>query len=268
MLVVLLAGIAALGFAAFKRGQAPVQTAAAPPVDPAPADVGAGQPDPQQSSAAVPEPPPAGTLPESKPAETPASPPPAPAAPAPVSTSSPSSSAPAGAKPDAATKKAKPPAPKPTEVVTPPPPVTAESATPPATPPAPPAPEVAPVTFKDVKVLVAQGDSMREGDAVLTLAADHLVVHDRSGKAEILSLPYRSIVQAFYSRSKQPKWKGADGKEAEAEVDLGKLSFFRGDRNWLILTTQAEPVFIRLENSNLQAALAAVQERSGVTVQR
>jgi hypothetical protein len=145
-------------------------------------------------------------------------------------------------------------------------PVKAEPAPTPAPSAAP--PEVAPLTFKDVKVLVAQGDSMRDRDAVLTLAADHLVVHDRSGQSEIVSLPYRSIVQAFYSRSKQPRWKGADGKDAQASVDLGKLSFFRGDRNWLILTTQAEPVFIRLENSNLQAALAAVQERSGVTVQR
>ena len=51
-------------------------------------------------------------------------------------------------------------------------------------------------------------------------------------------------------------------------MDRGRLGFFRGERNWLILTTAAEPVFLRFENANLQAALASVQERSGVTIQR
>ena len=109
---------------------------------------------------------------------------------------------------------------------------------------------------------------MRERDAVLTLAGDHLSVSDRSGKSEILSLPYSSIQQAYFSRSKQPRWKSPDGKEAVMSVDLGKMSFFRGERNWLILTTQAAPVFIRLEDGDLKTALPAVQERSGVKIQR
>lgn len=87
-------------------------------------------------------------------------------------------------------------------------------------------------------------------------------------RGETLSLPYSSVLQAFYSRSKQPRWKGPDGKEAVASVDLGKMSFFRGDRNWLILTTRAEPVFIRFEDAALKAALPAVEERLGVKIQR
>jgi hypothetical protein len=109
---------------------------------------------------------------------------------------------------------------------------------------------------------------MREREAVLRLAADHISVLDGSGEAEILSLPYSSVAAAFYSRSKEPKWKGPDGKEEVVSVDLGKLSFFRGSRNWLILTTQAEPVFIRFEDADLRTALPAVQERIGVTIQR
>jgi hypothetical protein len=46
------------------------------------------------------------------------------------------------------------------------------------------------------------------------------------------------------------------------------MSFFRGDRNWLILMTQSNTVFIRFESRDLQPILAAVQERTGLTVQR
>jgi hypothetical protein len=51
-------------------------------------------------------------------------------------------------------------------------------------------------------------------------------------------------------------------------VDLGRMSFFRGERNWLILTTSAEPVFIRLEDAQMKTALASFQERTGIKVQR
>lgn len=81
---------------------------------------------------------------------------------------------------------------------------------------------------------------------------------DRSGEAEIVSLPYAAIQQAFYSRWKEPKWKGANGKEQEVSVDLCRLGFFRGERNWLILTTDAEPPFLRFENEQMNAILSAV----------
>ena len=138
----------------------------------------------------------------------------------------------------------------------------------PPPPPAPPAkPEVAPIVFKDVKVAVAQGKGLRDRDAVLTLAGDHLSLSARAGAAQILSVDYASIARTVFSRSKQPKWTGPDGKEMTASVDLGKLGFFRGDRNWLILLTAGDPVFIRFEDSDRRAVLAAVEERTGVRIE-
>jgi hypothetical protein len=127
---------------------------------------------------------------------------------------------------------------------------------------------VAPVTFKDVKVMVKQGTSLRDRDAVLTLTGDKLSVLDRSGKTEILSVPFGTLQQVYFSRSKEPKWKSPDGKEQVADVDLGKMSFFRGDRNWLILTTSGEPIVFRVEDRDLRAVQSAVQERTGLKIQR
>jgi serine/threonine-protein kinase len=266
LLVVLIAGIAALGFAALKRGAAPSPAAVTPALVDRGPESGAveGQPELQQAAVTVPEqtvpasaatPPPA----DAPPSGPSASPPPAPSS----SANSPSGTA---GQTDAPPRKPR---------VEPPPPKAAPRAEPAAaTPDVPPPPSepvtpaIPPVTFDDVKVAVVQGDTMREREAVLTLAGDHLSVRDRSGESEFLSLRYSSVEHAFYSRSKQPKWKGPDGKEVEASVDLGKLSFFRGDRNWLILTTQADPVFIRFEDPDLRTALPAVEERIGVKIQR
>ncbi len=128
-------------------------------------------------------------------------------------------------------------------------------------------PALPPITFKEIKVAVAQGKDLREREAVLTLNGDRLSVLDRAGTAQILSLDYASIVQAFFSRSKQPAWRGPDGKMVEASVDLGKMGFFRGDRNWLILLTKGEPVFLRFEDGDRRAVLTAVEQRAGVSIQ-
>ena len=255
MLAVLVTGIAALGYFAFTRGSIAAPEQAAPlveqsPGSAAPAGVPADQPQ----------------LPEADTAT--ATPQPAPADPGPAAMTPPATTQPAGGTPpsgtagrsaDAASRKTKPD-----------PRVLKTSPAPPAAPAeaAAPVPDAAPITIDDVKVLVTQGDSLRDRDATLRLAGDHLSVLDRDGATEMLSLPYASIVGAFYSRSRQPKWKGPDGREIEVSVDQGRLGFFRGDRNWLIFTTQAEPVFIRVENAQLQATLAAVRERIGITVQR
>ena len=255
LLIVLIGAITVLAIVALTRRDA------VPPVTSAPvatqASSTAATPADQPSAAPVTE------APKPEVAAAPVPPPPVPAGPA-ARGGGPSSTPTTTT--DPAARKTKPPA-KPSEpAAVPTPPVVA--APPPPEPAAPALPRFSPVTFRNVKVLVTQGEDLRDRDAVLTLGADHLSVLDRAGKAEIVSMPYTAIVNAFYSRSKQPRWKDPDGKEAVASVNMGKLGFFRGDRNWLILTTQASPVFIRFESGDLNAVLAAVQQRTGKPIQR
>jgi len=100
----------------------------------------------------------------------------------------------------------------------------------------------------------------------MTLTGSDLAI--KSAGNAVVSLPFASIAQAFYSRSKEPRWKGPDGKEQSANVDLGRMSFFRGERNWLIVTTSGEPVFVALEDAQMRTTLASFEERTGVKVQR
>ena len=117
-------------------------------------------------------------------------------------------------------------------------------------------------------MLVAEGERVREREGVLQLGDGRLSVVVPGGGAPIMSLATSSLSGIFYSRSKQPKWRDASGQTVESKIDLGRMGFLRGDRNWVILLTSGEPVILRIEDSALRTVLPALQERTGRTIQR
>ncbi len=151
-----------------------------------------------------------------------------------------------------------------TEVVSPPPPLPP----PPPPPSAPAVPAAPPVTFNQVRMLVAEGERVREREGVLQLGDGRLSVVVPGGGAPVMSLATSSLSGIFYSRSKQPKWRDASGQTVESKIDLGPMGFLRGDRNWIILLTSGEPVILRIEDSALKTVLPALQERTGQKIQR
>jgi eukaryotic-like serine/threonine-protein kinase len=144
------------------------------------------------------------------------------------------------------------------------PPTVSPSVTPPA-----PAPAAAPlVTFNQVRVLVDDGAKSREREGVLQIGEGQLAVVAPAGGAPIMSLATASVNGVFYARSKQPKWRDASGKEVESRIDLGRMGFLRGERNWIIFLTNGEPVILRVEDSALRTVLPAIEERTGHKIQR
>ncbi len=245
LLVVLVLGIAALGFAVLKRGANATESTTASPAVPAPAVVSA-----TTGTEATPVPvPPSVSAPPSAPK---------------TSIAAPAGPAKASQRVALATDTAPPPK---ANVASDSASTAAGEEVPPSTPPVA-AAALPALTFTDVKMLVADGKARRERAVLLTLAADHLSLIDSSTRAELTSLPYASIAEAFFSRSKQPKWKTQDGKEVSVAVDFGKMGVFRGARNWVIFTTSAEPLFIRFDDKELDAALKAIAQRTGVTIRR
>jgi serine/threonine-protein kinase len=128
----------------------------------------------------------------------------------------------------------------------------------------------APVTFKGVRLLVNDGaDKAREVEGVLQLADGRLTMLDKDGKGPLMSMPYSGITAAAYSRSKQPRWKGPDGKDVEEKIDLGKLGFFRSERNWVILfPSNGQPTIIRVEDEGLRTVLPAIESHAGIKLRR
>ncbi len=139
----------------------------------------------------------------------------------------------------------------------------------PAPPVAPsPVPAVPAMTFNQVRLLVAEGDRVREREGVLTLADGQVSIVTPGGSAPIMSVANSALSGIFYARSKQPRWRDASGQTVESKIDLGRLGFLRSDRNWVILITGGEPVIFRIEDSALRTVLPALQERTGQKIQR
>jgi serine/threonine-protein kinase len=144
----------------------------------------------------------------------------------------------------------------PKETVPPPPtPVNAAAAVPPA-------------TFNQVRALVVDGDRSREREGVLHIGGGQISLLPPGGGAPIVSLSTSAVSGIFYARSKQPKWKDASGNEIESRIDLGRMGFLRGERNWIVLLTSGTPVILRIEDSALRTVLPAIEERTGLKIQR
>jgi eukaryotic-like serine/threonine-protein kinase len=272
LLVIVAVGIAVLAFAALRSPSTPPTTAAAPtpPVT-----------SPSPTDAALPAPPGASSATPSSMTATPPPPSKTASASAPVATAG---AEPAANKAEPAANKAEPAANKAGRGTAPATPAVADSsasgrgrvttakdvAPVPAPPPTPPAaPAAAPlVSFNQVRVLVLDAGKAREREGVLQLAGGQIMLVPTGAGAPILSVSTSALNGLFYSRSKQPRWRDASGQEVASRIDLGPMGFLRGERNWIILLTANDPIILRVEDAALRTVLPALQERTGLTVQR
>ena len=82
------------------------------------------------------------------------------------------------------------------------------------------------VTFNQVRLLVAEGERVREREGMLQLGDGHVSIV--AALAARQSCRCRTRVTAiFYSRSKQPTWRDASGQTVESKLDLGRLGFLQ-----------------------------------------
>ena len=228
--------------AAAPNGSAPaaVETAVPPPAPVAPSSV---PPAVTSIPATVPPGASRGVDPTAKPA-LPKPPPPVGGAPLPAV---PAGSKPAGAAPPPATPAA-------TEAPTPEP------------APAAPASSLPTAAFGGVKMLVTSGERLRERSGVLRIGNGEITITDGSSSRVLTSVS--AVTGIHFSRSKQPRWRDDAGKEAGTRVDLGRFGFFRGDRNWLILTTDGEPVILSVDDPQVRPVVTALEARTGRTIKR
>jgi hypothetical protein len=122
--------------------------------------------------------------------------------------------------------------------------------------------------FNQVRLLVAEGERVREREGMLQLTDGEVAIVTKEGGPSIASVPTSALRGIFYARSKQPRWRDANGQPVESKIDLGRLGFLRGDRNWVILLTGGEPVIFRIEDTALRTILPALQERTGKKIER
>jgi eukaryotic-like serine/threonine-protein kinase len=258
LLAVVAIGVAVLAFVAFRR-TAPAttpppasQVADATPVTPA--DVPVTTPAPP-----TPEPPVAA-------AATPAAPAPEPVSKTPAVVAAASSALP----PSPA--KTEGPNPNPSNLSNP-------SKSKPLTTPAPspaaaPVPDTVPVRTEavnpflfDAKAVVVDAGKNRERDVVVRMADGQVTVTEKN-HALLTTVPYQTLLGVNYSNSKQPLWNSPAGPAEVVKVEGGAFGFLKGGRNWLVLRTKESSVVLRVDDEDLHKVMSAMEERTGVKVER
>lgn len=122
-----------------------------------------------------------------------------------------------------------------------------------------------PFTF-EAKAVVADGDKYRERDARVLLADGSVSVTQTDGKP-LYQVSVSDLTNLTYSNSRQPLWNSPSGPAEAMRVEGGGF-LGRGRRNWLGLRTPAALLVVRVDDDAVGRVIAALQERTGLTVAR
>jgi eukaryotic-like serine/threonine-protein kinase len=173
-------------------------------------------------------------------------------------------------------------------VTTPPitrPPVTAPPATdggPGAETPAPsPAPtETAPapapraeaggaaIEFEEVGLMTVSGSDMEEREVLLRFEPDRLVLFDEDAEAAVRTVPYRSLSEATYARSRHPVAKAERDRPTLVRGLAKAGSLFRRTPHWLTLEGTGTPIVLKIDGGDVERVLSTLEARTPVKVAR
>jgi len=258
VLAVLVVAVGALAFMMLRgEPEAPAATQAQVAATPGPATTEPATPPPAAAAPATVTPAPA--VPATTPAPTPA---PAPAAAPTRKAPLPGKAAPVNPRPRVpATAPAEPP------VVAPEPAPVLEAAVRPV-PEAPVVPASPPLSFRDVKLVVTDGDKVKEHDVQFKLEDGLVSAISTRTPSVSKSMPFRAVVSATYSQSKHPRWKEGIGVAVVAGVFSAPLFFMKSTKHWLTLQSKDDYFVLHLDKDNVRSIIPAIESRTGVTVQR
>jgi protein kinase-like protein len=138
-------------------------------------------------------------------------------------------------------------------------------------PPAPVRPGLVTTPFRfDARAVVADGDKRREREASILVADGSVTVSEKDKGAKALYVvPLDSLIGLTYSSSKQPLWDSPNGPAEAMRVEGGAFGFLKGGKNnWFGLRTKDSLLVLRVDDDAVGRVTAALQERSGLTLQR
>jgi eukaryotic-like serine/threonine-protein kinase len=161
-----------------------------------------------------------------------------------------------------------------------PPTAEAPGATAPTPPPAPtsaPAPaaasaaphaEAAAIEFEEVALVTLVGDDVEEREIVLRFESDRVVLVDADSETAVRTIPYRSITDATYARTRRPVLK-ADRDRAGLVRGVAKGGgLFRRTPHWLTLEGAVAPILLKVDGDDIDRVLSQIESRTPARVER
>ena len=120
-------------------------------------------------------------------------------------------------------------------------------------------------TFPSVKIYVVEGKRATDRDVLLNFSGGQMMVMPKSGGEAIAAVPYKKILKATYTVSRDPKWDASIPGPPEG-LDVG--TFMRTNRHWLVVQGSERFAILRLDDSNVRQVLETFEARTGLKVER
>jgi serine/threonine-protein kinase len=122
-----------------------------------------------------------------------------------------------------------------------------------------------PVGFDRLKLLVLDGSRSREQDARIQFADGRIIII-AVGQRLVASLPYEDVLTLSSSRSRQPRWRNANGTDSSADLPGGAFGFLKSDRTWIAIQTRDHTYVLRSARDDIAPLARTAAERTGLGV--
>jgi hypothetical protein len=94
------------------------------------------------------------------------------------------------------------------------------------------------------------------------------VLTDADSQDVVRTLPYRSLSEATYARSRSPVGKAERNRPTLVRGLAKSVSFFRRTPHWLTLEGAGAPVVLKVDGDDIERLLPLLEARSSVRVER
>jgi hypothetical protein len=138
----------------------------------------------------------------------------------------------------------------------------------PAAPPARPEPALATIAFEEVGLMRTVGDELEEHEIVLRFEADRIVLFDEDTESAIRTVPYRSLADATYARSKAPVGKAERDRPTLVQGLSKGGGLFRRTPHWLTLEAAGAPIVLKVDGGDIERVVSTIEARTPAKVVR
>jgi hypothetical protein len=112
---------------------------------------------------------------------------------------------------------------------------------------------------------MVSGRRVQERPAVLAFADGAATLFDEGGVTRLVTMPYRQVTSAAYTRDRDPRWYPTlAGPPVDVDMPGG---MFRGDRHWLTLQSRDSWMIVRMNDGDWRTITEAVTTFLGLKVE-
>jgi serine/threonine-protein kinase len=124
------------------------------------------------------------------------------------------------------------------------------------------------IAFEEVGLMRTVGDELEEHEIVLRFEADRIVLFDEDTESAIRTVPYRSLGDATYARSRNPVGK-AERDRSTLVRGLSKAGgLFRRTPHWLTLEGAGASIVLKVDGGDVERVISTIEARTSVKVER